>query len=82
MSPARRAALFTLASVHVVLCSGTAYGWTAIRPVLKDAGVFASSTELQQARKVSCRIAQELDDGSTEPNSTLPLSLRPLSLSL
>ena len=53
MSPGRRTALFTLASLHVVLCSGTAYGWTAIRLVFKNAGVFAASSELDQSRKVS-----------------------------
>jgi len=52
VTPARRTALFTLASLHVILCSGTAYGWTAIRPVLLNAGVFAASTEVDQARKV------------------------------
>ena len=55
MSPGRRTALFTLASLHVILCSGTAYGWTAIRIVFKNAGVFASSSELDQSRKVSKR---------------------------
>ena len=52
VSPSRRKALFTLASLHVILCSGTAYGWTAIRPVLKNAGIFASSSVLEQSRKV------------------------------
>uniref|UniRef100_A0A7S0XDU2 Major facilitator superfamily (MFS) profile domain-containing protein n=1 Tax=Mantoniella antarctica TaxID=81844 RepID=A0A7S0XDU2_9CHLO len=53
VTPARRTALFTLASLHVILCSGTAYGWTAIRPVLLNAGVFAASTEVDQARKLN-----------------------------
>mmetsp|Transcript_11767 Transcript_11767/g.49445 ORF Transcript_11767/g.49445 Transcript_11767/m.49445 type:complete len:440 (-) Transcript_11767:760-2079(-) len=50
---AQRAALFSLASLHVALCSGTAYGWTALRPVLLDAGLFAGATEIGRARAMS-----------------------------
>lgn len=50
---AQRAALFSLASLHVILCSGTAYGWTALRPVLLDAGLFAGATEIGRARAMS-----------------------------
>ena len=49
----QRAALFSLASLHVILCSGTAYGWTALRPVLLDAGLFAGATEISRAREMS-----------------------------
>ena len=53
MSSTRRAALFALASVHVVLCSGSAYGWTALRPVLKHAAFFASSDPAEQSRRLN-----------------------------
>jgi len=49
----QRAALFSLASLHVILCSGTAYGWTALRPVLLDAGLFAGASEISRARAMS-----------------------------
>ena len=48
----RRFALFTLASVHVVLCSGAAYGWTALRPVLQKSGLFDASDAVTTARRV------------------------------
>jgi hypothetical protein len=70
VSPARRTALFTLASLHVILCSGTAYGWTAIRPVLKNAGVFRASTALEQDRKVREKTFHSAD----ELSRSLPLS--------
>ena len=41
--------LFTLACTHVLLASGAAYGWTALRPVLMDSGVFDSFPPLEQA---------------------------------
>jgi MFS family permease len=42
ISVAKRHFLFTLACSHVLLASGEAYGWTAIRPVLIDSGLFDS----------------------------------------
>lgn len=39
----RRQGLFALACAHVVLASGAAYGWTALRPVLLAAGFFKRS---------------------------------------
>eukprot|EP00291_Cryptomonas_curvata_P005519 CAMPEP_0172190146 /NCGR_PEP_ID=MMETSP1050-20130122/22944_1 /TAXON_ID=233186 /ORGANISM="Cryptomonas curvata, Strain CCAP979/52" /LENGTH=465 /DNA_ID=CAMNT_0012864973 /DNA_START=24 /DNA_END=1418 /DNA_ORIENTATION=- len=45
----KRHMLFTLACSHVLLASGAAYGWTALRPVLMDSGVFDSFPELEQA---------------------------------
>ena len=53
VSERRRTALFTLASLHVILCSGTAYGWTALRPVLINNGMFSAFPGLSQSRKVS-----------------------------
>jgi hypothetical protein len=46
----KRHFLFTLACFHVLLASGAAYGWTALRPVLIDSGVFDSyPAEKQEA---------------------------------
>lgn len=77
MTPGRRRALFTLASLHVILCSGTAYGWTAIRPVLKNAGVFASSSELDQARKVRGDKKRGKWSPRCATRTSLSLALRP-----
>jgi hypothetical protein len=41
--------LFTLACAHVLLASGAAYGWTALRPVLMDSGVFDAFPEVERA---------------------------------
>jgi hypothetical protein len=49
MSSWKRHMLFTLACTHVLLASGAAYGWTALRPVLIDSGVFDTFPELEQA---------------------------------
>ena len=42
VSVSRRHFLFSLACSHVLLASGEAYGWTALRPVLIDSGLFDS----------------------------------------
>ena len=40
ISMRRRYFLFLTACTHVLLASGEAYGWTALRPVLIDSGLF------------------------------------------
>jgi len=42
ISMGKRYFLFTLACSHVLLASGEAYGWTALRPVLEKSGLFDS----------------------------------------
>ena len=37
--------IFTLAALHVVVGSGAVYGWTALRPLLRDAGYFAGNED-------------------------------------
>ncbi len=49
VSVAKRHFLFTLACSHVLLASGEAYGWTALRPVLIDSGFFDSFPLDQQS---------------------------------
>jgi MFS family permease len=53
VSVAKRHFLFTLACSHVLLASGEAYGWTAIRPVLIDSGFFSSFSPELQASKLN-----------------------------
>lgn len=40
LSARKRYMLFGMACTHVLLASGEAYGWTALRPVLLDSGIF------------------------------------------
>jgi MFS family permease len=49
VSVAKRHFLFTMACSHVLLASGEAYGWTALRPVLIDSGFFDSFPPDQQS---------------------------------
>ena len=49
VSVAKRHFLFSLACSHVLLASGEAYGWTALRPVLLDSGLFDSYSKQEQA---------------------------------
>lgn len=42
-SAGMRAFVLPVASLHVLLCSGEAFGWTALRPVLLTTGFFDES---------------------------------------
>ena len=53
VSSGKRRLLFSLACMHVLLASGAAYGWTALRPVLIDGGLFDSFTPEVQAAKLN-----------------------------
>jgi len=45
ISKQKRYFLFGMACTHVLLASGEAYGWTALRPVLLDSGLFDAYSE-------------------------------------
>lgn len=52
LSARKRYMLFGMACTHVLLASGEAYGWTALRPVLLNSGIFdGSATPAEQASK-------------------------------
>jgi len=53
MSAQKRYMLFGLACSHVLLASGEAYGWTALRPVLLDDGIFDAATPGDRAAKMN-----------------------------
>eukprot|EP00192_Tetraselmis_astigmatica_P002873 CAMPEP_0117669556 /NCGR_PEP_ID=MMETSP0804-20121206/12204_1 /TAXON_ID=1074897 /ORGANISM="Tetraselmis astigmatica, Strain CCMP880" /LENGTH=583 /DNA_ID=CAMNT_0005477639 /DNA_START=251 /DNA_END=2002 /DNA_ORIENTATION=+ len=50
---APRGFLLFVAALQVLVASGEAYGWTALRPVLHDSGYFDSHQDLQQASKLN-----------------------------
>ena len=45
ISPMKRNMLFFLACLHILLASGEVYGWTALRPVLINSGMFDAYNE-------------------------------------
>eukprot|EP00960_Hanusia_phi_P055328 762941-Hanusia_phi.AAC.4 len=49
VSKGKRYFLFATACTHVLLASGEAYGWTALRPVLQDSGLFDAFDPDQQS---------------------------------
>lgn len=54
LSARKRYMLFGMACTHVLLASGEAYGWTALRPVLLNSGIFdGSATPAEQASKMN-----------------------------
>jgi len=53
ISKGRRYFLFGMACTHVLLASGEAYGWTALRPVLIDAGFFAGGGPKAQSEMLT-----------------------------
>jgi hypothetical protein len=53
ISKGRRYFLFGMACTHVLLASGEAYGWTALRPVLMDAGFFAGGGPKAQSEMLT-----------------------------
>mmetsp|Transcript_12516 Transcript_12516/g.30592 ORF Transcript_12516/g.30592 Transcript_12516/m.30592 type:complete len:217 (-) Transcript_12516:13-663(-) len=53
MSARKRYMLFGVACTHVLLASGEAYGWTALRPVLLDDGLFDGSDPGDRAAKMN-----------------------------
>lgn len=46
----RRYFLFAIACSHVLMATGECYGWTALRPVLLDSGLFKDSTAIERAQ--------------------------------
>jgi hypothetical protein len=54
ISKQKRYFLFGLACTHVLLASGEAYGWTALRPVLLDSGLFDAYDETTTPTRYPC----------------------------
>jgi MFS family permease len=48
-----RVFMMTLALLHILLSSGEAYGWTALRPVLIRSGFFGAFNEAARTRKLN-----------------------------
>ena len=50
----KRRFLFGMACTHVVLASGEVYGWTALRPVLLNSGLFDAYNETTTPTRCLC----------------------------
>ena len=51
--PYMRVLLMALSLIHVLLATGEAYGWTALRPVLYSCGYFDAFSEAERAIKMN-----------------------------
>jgi len=52
-SPTMRVVLMTVAMIHILLGTGEAYGWTALRPVLYNSGFFNTFSTKDQITKMN-----------------------------
>ena len=51
--PYMRVLLMALSLIHVLMATGEAYGWTALRPVLYSCGYFDAFSEAERAIKMN-----------------------------
>lgn len=50
-SPMLRGVILVAASLHILLASGEAFGWTALRPMLYRTGFFDSYDKVRRGRR-------------------------------